>query len=87
MAEDSTRQGNLETTCRGLLPTTGHNGCLMMMMMMIAMQQGQPCFLTMLPTLFAYFQCNEVQYNIKNNYIVEIVIIICPMSLENVHRC
>ena len=35
MAEDSTRQGNLETTCWGLRPTTGHNGCLMMMMMMI----------------------------------------------------
>ena len=34
MAEDSTRQGNLETTCWGLRPTTGHNGCLMMMMMM-----------------------------------------------------
>ena len=28
MAEDSTRQGNFETTCRGLRPTTGHNGCL-----------------------------------------------------------
>ena len=34
MAEDSTRQGNLETTCWGLRPTTGHNGCLMMMMML-----------------------------------------------------
>ena len=34
MAEDSTRQGNLETACRGIRPTTGHNGCLMMMMMM-----------------------------------------------------
>ena len=33
MAEDSTRQGHLETTCWGLRPTTGHNGCLMMMMM------------------------------------------------------
>ena len=30
MAEDSTIQGHLETTCRGLRPTTGHNGCLMM---------------------------------------------------------
>ena len=30
-AEDSTRQGHLETTCWGLRPTTGHNGCLMMM--------------------------------------------------------
>ena len=28
--EDSKRQGHLETTCRGLRPTTGHNGCLMM---------------------------------------------------------
>ena len=26
--------GHLETTCWGLRPTTGHNGCLMMMMMM-----------------------------------------------------
>ena len=34
MAEDSTRQSHLETTCWGLRPTTGHNGCLMMMMMM-----------------------------------------------------
>ena len=32
MAEDSTRQGHLETTCWGLRPTTGHNGCLMMLM-------------------------------------------------------
>ena len=31
MAEDSTRQVNLETACRGLRPTTGHYGCLMMM--------------------------------------------------------
>ena len=31
MAEESTRQVNLETACRGLRPTTGHNGCLMMM--------------------------------------------------------
>ena len=30
MAEDSTRQGNLETAYGGLRPTTGHNGCLMM---------------------------------------------------------
>ena len=29
MAEDSTIQGNLETACWGLRPTTGHNGCLM----------------------------------------------------------
>ena len=29
MAEDSTRQGNMETACRGIRPTTGHNGCLM----------------------------------------------------------
>ena len=35
MAEDSTRQGHLETTCWGLRPTTGHNGCLMMMMMIV----------------------------------------------------
>ena len=35
MAEDSTRQGHLETTCWGLRPTTGHNGCLMMMMTVI----------------------------------------------------
>ena len=35
MAEESTRQGNLETACWGLRPTTGHNGCLMMMMMNI----------------------------------------------------
>ena len=35
MAEDSTRQGNLETACWGLRPTTGHNGCLMMMMVTI----------------------------------------------------
>ena len=35
MAEESTRQGSLETACWGLCPTTGHNGCLMMMMMMI----------------------------------------------------
>ena len=33
MAVESTRQGNLETACWGLRPTTGHNGCLMMMMM------------------------------------------------------
>ena len=33
MAEESTRQGSLETACWGLRPTTGHNGCLMMMMM------------------------------------------------------
>ena len=32
MAEDSTRQANLETACCGLRPTTRHNGCLMMMM-------------------------------------------------------
>ena len=31
MAAESTRQGNLETACWGLRPTTGHNGCLMMM--------------------------------------------------------
>ena len=31
MAGDSTRQGHLETTCWGLRPITGHNGCLMMM--------------------------------------------------------
>ena len=31
MAEESTRQGSLETACWGLRPTTGHNGCLMMM--------------------------------------------------------
>ena len=31
MAEDSTRQGHLETTCWGLRPTTGHDGCLMML--------------------------------------------------------
>ena len=36
MAEESTRQGSLETACWGLRPTTGHNGCLMMMMMMEA---------------------------------------------------
>ena len=30
MAEESTRQGSLETACWGLRPTTGHNGCLMM---------------------------------------------------------
>ena len=35
MPAESTRQGNLETACRGLRPTTGHNGCLMMMMMMM----------------------------------------------------
>ena len=34
-----TRQGHLETTCRGLRPTTGHNGCLMMMMMMSDISQ------------------------------------------------
>ena len=34
MAEDSTRQGHLETTCWGLRPTTGHNGCLMMMVIL-----------------------------------------------------
>ena len=33
MAEDSTRHGNLETACWGLRRTTGHNDCLMMMMM------------------------------------------------------
>ena len=32
MAEDSTRQANLATACRGLRPTTGHHGCLLMMM-------------------------------------------------------
>ena len=31
-AEDSTRQGNLETACWSLRPTMRHNGCLMMMM-------------------------------------------------------
>ncbi len=31
MAKDSTRQSNLETACWGLCPTTGHNGCVMMM--------------------------------------------------------
>ena len=35
MAEKSTRQGNLETACWGLRPTTGHNCCLMMTMMMV----------------------------------------------------
>ena len=30
MAENSKRQCNLETSCWGLRPTTGHNGCLMM---------------------------------------------------------
>ena len=35
MAEDSTRQGHLETACWGLRPTTGHNSCLMMMMMVV----------------------------------------------------
>ena len=33
MEEESTKQGILET--EGLRPTTGHNGCLMMMMMMM----------------------------------------------------
>ena len=33
MAEDSTRQGTLEAACWGICPTTGHNGCLMMMNM------------------------------------------------------
>ena len=32
LAEDCTRQANLETACWGLRPTTGHNGCPMMMM-------------------------------------------------------
>ena len=31
MAEHCTRQANLETACGDLLPTTGHYGCLMMM--------------------------------------------------------
>ena len=35
MTEDSTRQGHLETTCWGLRPTTGHNGCLMMMIIIL----------------------------------------------------
>ena len=35
MAAESTIQGNLETACWGLRPTTGHNGCLMMMMMRV----------------------------------------------------
>ena len=33
MAEDSTRQGNVEAACWGLCTTTGHNGCLIMMNM------------------------------------------------------
>ena len=37
MAEDSTRQGHLETTCWGLHSTTGHNGCIMMMEMMTSL--------------------------------------------------
>ena len=39
MAEDSIRQGHLETTCWGLRPTTRHNGCLMMMMMSVVFTQ------------------------------------------------
>ena len=35
LAEESTIQANLETACWGLRPTTGHNGCPMMMMMTI----------------------------------------------------
>ena len=35
MAEDSTRLGNLETACWGLRPTTGHNGCCLIMMTMM----------------------------------------------------
>ena len=34
LAENSTRQVNLETACWGIRPTTGHHGCPMMMMMM-----------------------------------------------------
>ena len=41
MAEESTRQGNLETARWGLRPTTGHNGCLMMMMMINTTRQGK----------------------------------------------
>ena len=32
LAEDSTRQANLEAAYRGLCPTKGHDGCSMMMM-------------------------------------------------------
>ena len=32
LAEDSARQANLETAFGGLRPTTGHYGCLVMMM-------------------------------------------------------
>ena len=40
MAEDSTWQGNLEMACWGLRPTTGHNGYLMMMtMIMMTLQR------------------------------------------------
>ena len=39
MAEESTRQGNLETAFYGLGPTTRHNGCIMMMMMMMKVRQ------------------------------------------------
>ena len=35
LAEDSTRQANLEEACRDLRPTTGHYGFPMMMMMMM----------------------------------------------------
>ena len=41
MADDSTRQGNLETACWGLRSTTGHNGCLMMMMMTVTTWQSK----------------------------------------------
>ena len=42
LAEDSTRQGNLETACWGLRPTTGHYDCPMMMMMMVFVESGEP---------------------------------------------
>ena len=39
LAENSTRQSNLEMACCYLRPTTGHYGCPMMMMMMMMMAQ------------------------------------------------
>ena len=32
--------GNLEAACRGLRPTTGHNGCLMMMIYIVSLYGG-----------------------------------------------
>ena len=64
MAEDSTRQGHLETTC--LRPTTGHNGCLMMN------DDDEQCLIVAPPIdkgISSYYYFSSYMYSQHNNYI------------------